>query len=198
MKANRKFLMRDEEAVSPVIAVILMVAITVVLAATVYVWVSGFGSNSSQPAKSIAFTSGGTLKTSQDLDAETWDHDSNAGTAEVLRNDDSYKIYIVSAASPGLKYSDLAFTLNGATVAHSTAGCDSDDSDTQLAGATSPEWVVCVSPWATTAPTERATSDLVSAGDHIYVMLEGSSASGQTFRVLDSAANAIITTLVVS
>jgi flagellin-like protein len=30
--------------VSPVIAVILMVAITVVLAATVYVWVSGFGS----------------------------------------------------------------------------------------------------------------------------------------------------------
>jgi flagellin-like protein len=31
-----------DDAVSPVIAVILMVAITVVLAATVYVWVSGF------------------------------------------------------------------------------------------------------------------------------------------------------------
>ena len=35
--------MKSKEAVSPVIAVILMVAITVVLAATVYVWVSGFG-----------------------------------------------------------------------------------------------------------------------------------------------------------
>jgi flagellin-like protein len=33
---------KGDSAVSPVIAVILMVAITVVLAATVYVWVSGF------------------------------------------------------------------------------------------------------------------------------------------------------------
>ena len=32
----------DEEAVSPVIAVILMVAITVVLAAVLYVWASSF------------------------------------------------------------------------------------------------------------------------------------------------------------
>jgi flagellin-like protein len=46
MKANRKFVNGDE-AVSPVIAVILMVAITVVLAATVYLFVSGFGSNQS-------------------------------------------------------------------------------------------------------------------------------------------------------
>ncbi len=36
-----------DPGVSPVIAVILMVAITVVLAATVYVWVSGFGSEDS-------------------------------------------------------------------------------------------------------------------------------------------------------
>jgi len=33
----------DKTGVSPIIAVILMVAITVVLAATIYVWVSGFG-----------------------------------------------------------------------------------------------------------------------------------------------------------
>ena len=44
MKANQRFVNGDD-AVSPVIAVILMVAITVVLAATVYLWVSGFGSN---------------------------------------------------------------------------------------------------------------------------------------------------------
>jgi flagellin-like protein len=44
MKANRRFVNGDD-AVSPVIAVILMVAITVVLAATVYMWVSGFSTN---------------------------------------------------------------------------------------------------------------------------------------------------------
>ena len=40
MKANRKFI-DGEEAVSAVIGVILMVAITVAIAATVYVYVSG-------------------------------------------------------------------------------------------------------------------------------------------------------------
>ncbi|MCD6171899.1 MAG: type IV pilin, partial [Thermoplasmata archaeon] len=34
--------------VSPIIAIILMVAITVVLAATIYVWVSGFGGGGSK------------------------------------------------------------------------------------------------------------------------------------------------------
>lgn len=38
-----KKLWEDKTGVSPIIAVILMVAITVVLAATIYVWVSGFG-----------------------------------------------------------------------------------------------------------------------------------------------------------
>lgn len=47
MKANKFVNEQDDEAVSPVIAVILMVAITVVLAATVYVWVSGFGTSGS-------------------------------------------------------------------------------------------------------------------------------------------------------
>ena len=41
MKANRKFVKGEEEAVSAVIGVILMVAITVAIAATVYVYVSG-------------------------------------------------------------------------------------------------------------------------------------------------------------
>ena len=34
---------KDKTGVSPIIAIILMVAITVVLAATIYVWVSGMG-----------------------------------------------------------------------------------------------------------------------------------------------------------
>lgn len=44
----------DVTGVSPIIAVILMVAITVVLAATIYVWVSGFGGQTS--AKNASFT----------------------------------------------------------------------------------------------------------------------------------------------
>ncbi|PSG97195.1 hypothetical protein BRD56_05915 [Thermoplasmatales archaeon SW_10_69_26] len=46
--------LRSDEGVSPVIAVILMVAITVVLAATVYVWVSGFASEQDGPEQASA------------------------------------------------------------------------------------------------------------------------------------------------
>ena len=55
MKANRKFI-NDEEAVSAVIGVILMVAITVAIAATVYVYVSGMLSPTPDSAPSIAWT----------------------------------------------------------------------------------------------------------------------------------------------
>jgi flagellin-like protein len=85
MKANRKFTAPcDDEAVSPVIAVILMVAITVVLAATVYVWVSGFGKSGSQ-AKTLSVTQSSCTAT--------------AGTAAV-------KFTIVSV-SPNFAYSNL-------------------------------------------------------------------------------------------
>lgn len=54
MKANRKFV-NEEEAVSAVIGVILMVAITVAIAATVYVYVSGMlgGTTQSTPTVSM-------------------------------------------------------------------------------------------------------------------------------------------------
>ncbi len=66
MKANLRAIkqgVRDDSGVSPVIAVILMVAITVVLAATVYVWVSGFstddtGSENAQ-VRAVGFDSDG-------------------------------------------------------------------------------------------------------------------------------------------
>lgn len=87
MKANRKFLNGDDDAVSPVIAVILMVAITVVLAATVYVWVSGFG-GSGQASKSIALSSNGPISS-------------------------NIKTYAIASATSGMKWSDLDFTLDG-------------------------------------------------------------------------------------
>ena len=94
MKANRKFLNGDD-AVSPVIAVILMVAITVVLAATVYVWVSGFGAQSGNPQKSISLTSSGALD-----------------------NTNNNKTYTVASGTSGMKWSDVSFTLNGAPLSH--------------------------------------------------------------------------------
>src|SRR5687767_8296989 len=98
MKANRKFLNNDDDAVSPVIAVILMVAITVVLAATVYVWVSGFGSQSGNPSKSISLSSNGPLSSN------------------------GWKNFTVASASSGMRYSDLTVTVDGTSYALAEAG----------------------------------------------------------------------------
>lgn len=56
MKANRSFL-SQEDAVSPVVGTILMVAIAVVLSATVYVWATGF-SRTDGPAPTMAIVGG--------------------------------------------------------------------------------------------------------------------------------------------
>lgn len=122
MKANRKFMKGDDEAVSPVIAVILMVAITVVLAATVYVWVSGFGAQGSAPAKTLSLTSNGAI------------------------GSDSFKNYTVSSATPGMRWSDVTITLNGEELDYndSTAiASGAEDFCVILSGntcATSAEW----------------------------------------------------------
>ncbi|HET6399613.1 MAG TPA: type IV pilin N-terminal domain-containing protein [Candidatus Thermoplasmatota archaeon] len=55
MKANQTY-RRDEEAVSPVIGVILMVAITVVLAAVVFVLVTRLAGGGNDAAPNLTFT----------------------------------------------------------------------------------------------------------------------------------------------
>ena len=55
MKANRKFSI-DEEAVSPVIGVILMVAITVILAAVIAAFVFGMGGSLQDAPPSVSLT----------------------------------------------------------------------------------------------------------------------------------------------
>ena len=64
MKANKKFIEGEDEAVSAVIGVILMVAITVAIAATVYVYVSGM--------------IGGTATKSSTLSMNTFSQDDSA------------------------------------------------------------------------------------------------------------------------
>ncbi|VVB62342.1 Uncharacterised protein [uncultured archaeon] len=85
MKANRKFIEGDERAVSAVIGVILMVAITVAIAATVYVYVSGMIGGTQNKAPNMAFNKQTTP---------------NPGLTLV-------------SADPGLTWSDFAVTGNG-------------------------------------------------------------------------------------
>jgi len=80
----------DKTGVSPIIAVILMVAITVVLAATIYVWVSGFGGGE-QSSQSMDFTQMGGVE------------DNNA-------------TFRISSASKSLDWADLTFLLDGIEV----------------------------------------------------------------------------------
>jgi len=60
MKANRKFV-EGEEAVSAVIGVILMVAITVAIAATVYVYVSGMLGSGPESSATVTMVQSGSF-----------------------------------------------------------------------------------------------------------------------------------------
>lgn len=93
--------MRSDDAVSPVIAVILLVAATVVLSATTYVWLGGFGGDPPQPGHALMLSSDAPLA---------------AGT----------KTFTVASAQNGLHYEDLAFTRNGAPLAFGAGATDCD------------------------------------------------------------------------
>lgn len=99
-----------DEAVSPVIAVILMVAITVVLAAVVYVWVSEFSGGQNAPAGTVSLSSMG------------------PESAAFSRS------YVVTGASPGMTYGDLVMTVDGAELAFDGASSASDGEWNALRG----------------------------------------------------------------
>jgi flagellin-like protein len=73
MKANKKYILEEDEGVSAVIGVILMVAITVAIAATVYVYVSGMMGEGQETAPTLTFTrSVRTLTVSKADQGATW------------------------------------------------------------------------------------------------------------------------------
>lgn len=177
MKANRKFLLGDDEAVSPVIAVILMVAITVVLAATVYVWVSGFGSSSnSSPAHTMSLVSAGAI------------------THDVTGTDHWYKTYTVSSADPSLTYGDIKLVIGGTTYAFDEAnGCNQDNLATAEFGA-------CA------GSTSRASTASIAAGDSFVFRCDESPdttvdapdancLADKDLLILDVEANSVMVTL---
>ena len=81
MKANRKFI-EDGEAVSAVIGVILMVAITVAIAATVYVYVSGM-LNPTSTGKTISAIQTSTNSTAHSATYKVTDADAGITWSEV-------------------------------------------------------------------------------------------------------------------
>ena len=95
IKANRRFI-EGEEAVSAVIGVILMVAITVAIAATVYVYVSGMIGTSPQATPSIQF----------------------------VKNDVHDKLTVASANPTDIAWTDLNLTMTGGstTLVYPTSG----------------------------------------------------------------------------
>lgn len=160
-------LSRADGAVSPVIAVILMVAITVVLSATVYVWVSGFGSPSGHPAKMVTLSGAGPVASNATISAGG-----------------QWKNYSVAAATPGLRYSDIAFQLQGTALP-----CSQDVNATDSYRVWSGAPLSCEGG----APTRN-----VLAGDTIEIWDAGAgtagqpSLSGKVLRIIDAHGNAVL------
>jgi hypothetical protein len=92
------------------------------------------------------------------------------------------KSFLVASASPGLKWSDVTFTLDGATQAISATATDC--SSTTPAAAR----------YAPCGPALETAAAVANAGDAVRL----NTASGQTLRVLDTASNSVMLTLTVS
>jgi len=94
---------KNKEAVSPVIGVILMVAITVVLAAVLYVWVSGFMVTTGAPVR-ISVSVAGSNDTANET---TWIVDS-APSDKIDRAGLSFKLIAAdgTATDPDPSYGD--------------------------------------------------------------------------------------------
>lgn len=112
MKRTRRAAVGDE-AVSPVIAVILMVAITVVLAATVYLWVSGFG-NQTQNVVQATFAA-----KAVDLPGGLCPTNCPAGDADA--SDDAVQV-TYTAGQAELSSTEVYLVLDGQRVSPATAG----------------------------------------------------------------------------
>ena len=109
---NFKQLFTEERAVSPVIGVILMVAITVILAAVIGAFVLGIGGDqSSTPSASIS------------LDADVAD-DPSGSTIEIVHN-----------GGQTLELDDLQLSINGTIEVDPVSGVeDADPGDTLSSG----------------------------------------------------------------
>ena len=110
---------RNEEAVSPVIATILMVAITVVLAGVLYVWASSLAGDST----------GGTLET------YTWsDKDANGAMSDDAAGGDALiEVGMTGGAALNWAVVSVTISVDGGTPQTCAEGADADAACTYVA-----------------------------------------------------------------
>jgi flagellin-like protein len=123
MTLNERFdaIWSRDEGVSPVIAVILMVAITVVLAATVYVWVSGFANEQDSPEQASAAASG--IDLDDDGDVEWVKVSLTAGENTPY---DQADVTASATAQNGTSIDAVCEDAQGVTWGSGTLSCDGD------------------------------------------------------------------------
>ena len=112
---------KNKEAVSPVIGVILMVAITVVLAAVLYVWVSGFMVTTGAPVRISLSVAG----SNDAINQTTWIVDS-APADKIERVSLSFKLIAADGTTTSVTpvYGAVATYLNTGDTFNITAPAD--------------------------------------------------------------------------
>jgi hypothetical protein len=148
-------LVRGDGATSPVIGVIMMVGTTVVMSSAVFGWTSAFTNVPEQGVHLLGLV----------------------GNEPAEGN---VKRYTVAAVMPGLRYADVALTLDGEVLAMAREkGCPAPGPG---------EYVVCLGD-ETLAPRDATT-----AGDTVVVH----AMAGQVLRVVDHASGSVVLVLAVT
>ena len=110
---------KDKTGVSPIIAIILMVAITVVLAATIYVWVTGFGTHSKGPEEASV--------TCQLVGSNTLKFTLTKAAGNGTYLDGEFAIYVTNASDPTNEYYYISSTSSSAPTGGSWKLAGSDN-----------------------------------------------------------------------
>jgi len=147
----------DERAVSPVIGVILMVAITVILAAVIGTFVLGLGDQvqSTTPQASFGFDSGTT-------DMQVWDVGPTDAEEATITVD---SVTITHETGDTIDANDLRVTVDGKT-AYSVEELDSTEEGEEVAGTFSDE----VSAGSTTTIVASANNPDITTGESRYLI----------------------------
>ena len=115
---RRRGFQRGDEAVSAVISTILMVAITVVLAATAFILVADIGNNNTKPPVAIGMRSDDTTDRIMVISSSQGADWANLAV-RVVSNSGGGTIFLGSSAAGG--YFNEAATLSGVDIASQTA-----------------------------------------------------------------------------
>ncbi len=111
---KRKLFKEDNQAVSPVIATILMVAITVVLAATLYMMIDTGEDGRSLLTGDLSYRSAGSRLSAYEVEGEEWTHQAHARLDISLRSppnveEDRIEVIVLNANGTALPAEDIDY-----------------------------------------------------------------------------------------